>query len=442
MIVTLLLAAGFGLCVLAQRRSWAPSMGAALATGVALRGAVWGIAAAQSWQPYDFKYDFPAAAVAVLHHHDPMLFGRARGWPFLPTMAYVLAGEFKLGQLTHLPWALTGRLTPVLADVALIVLVGRLAGKRAPLRRFQYACNPLAILVCAIHGQLEPEVLALGAAALVVARSSRRGAGAGALLGLSVAIGSWSVLLAPGVLVSLPDWRQRLRAVGATIAVPMAFLLTAPLGVGTPIGRLPDVVRGLLGVRPVVGTWGWTSTVTHGTLELLPTVGRIGTVLLIVALLMAGYLWRRADPIDLTGALLLTFLLVSPRVGAQYLTWPIPFLIARPTRYTTPALGVAAAWATFGYLYLGRHFTWVHDGGWYLASWCVIPMLVLALPWASRGSVAEGVQPSEATDVMKVTHDDEGSSVAEDGRQTDSSAAEATEGQGDQTVAEPAHGPG
>jgi len=382
-IATALLAAGLGLCVLAQRRDWAPALRTALGVGVALRAAVWTLAVTQPWQPYDFKVDFAGAAAAVLHHQDPMLAARARGWPFLPTLAFFMAGELKLGQLTHLSWAVVGRLLPVAADLALIPLVGRLAGERGPLRRFQYACNPLAIMVCAIHGQLEPEVLALGVAALLVARS-RRARAAGGLLGLSVAIGSWSVLLAPGVLATLPDWRQRLRAVSVGVAVPLAILLTSPLTVGTPVRRLPDVVRGLVGLRPVVGTWGWTAIVTRGNLELLPTAGRAGTIVLAAALLAAAYLWRRADPVDLTIALLITFLLVSPRVGAQYLVWPLPFLVARPTRYAFPALVAATVWAGFGYLYLARQFLWVHDSMWYLASWCVIPLLVLAMPWARR----------------------------------------------------------
>ncbi len=401
--VTLLLAAGFGLCVLAQRRDLAPSLPAALAAGLALRAAVWSLAAAQSWEPYDFKYDFPAAATAVLHHHDPMLFGRARGWPFLPTMAYVLAAEVKLGQVTHLPWRVVGRLAPVLADLLLIPLVGMLARQRGPLRRFQYACNPIAVMVCALHGQLEPEVLALGVAALLVARSSRRDVGAGALLGLSVAIGTWSVLLVPGVLMALPDWRQRARAICATAAVPAVALLTSPLTVATPIASLPDVARGVVSLRPVVGSWGWTALVTGGRLELQPTLGRIGTVILVAGLLVAGYLWRRADPVVLTGALLLVFLLVSPRVGAQYLLWPIPFLLAQPTRYTQHAIAAASVWAGFGYLFLGRQFTWLDDTVWYLGSWCVIPLLALALPWAwRRGAAQHSHQPAGEQAVPEV----------------------------------------
>ena len=53
----------------------------------------------------------------------------------------------------------------------LIPLVGKLAGgPKASLRAFQYACNPLAILVASVHGQVEPVALVFGVAAFVVAR--------------------------------------------------------------------------------------------------------------------------------------------------------------------------------------------------------------------------------------------------------------------------------
>jgi len=379
------LSVGLVLFVLAQWRGWQPSLLTALAVGAALRAGAWYIAATQSWQPYDFKTDFHAAAVAVLHHHDPLLSGRPRGWPFLPTMAFVFAGELKLGQVAHLPWPLAGRIAPVVADLVLIALIGKLASERGPLRRFQYACNPLPILICAMHGQLEPEVLALGVAAFIVARSHRATA-AGVLLGLSIAVGSWSVLLAPGVLLMLPGWRERIRAACLAAAVPLAFLVTSPLTVGTPAGRLPAVAHRLVGLRAVIGNWGWTVVVTHGVLKFVPSVGRIGMVALIIALAVAAYLWRRADPADLTIALLITFLVASPRVSVQYLMWPLPFLAARPTRFASPAIIIASVWEGLGYLVLGprRGPVWVHDSMWYAASWLVIVLLILALPWARR----------------------------------------------------------
>ena len=380
------LGAGLLLLLLAQWRGWQPSLPTALAVGAALRGGVWAAAASQPWQPKDFRLDFHAAAVSVLRHHDPLLSGRPRAWPFLPTMAFVLAGELKLGQLTHLPWPVVGRLAPVVADLILIPLIGKLATDRGPLRRFQYACNPLVILICAMHGQLEPEVLVLGVAAFVVARS-HRSAAAGILLGLCIAIGVWSVLLAPGVLLMLPERRQRLQTACVAASVPIAFLVTSPLTVGTPVRLLPTVVHRIIGLRSVIGDWGWTVALTRGRLEFLTPVGRLGLLALTVALIVVAYLWRRADPVDLTAALLITFLVVSPRVGVQYLVWPVPFLAARTTRFAVPAIVAASVWAGISYLAFGPHrapASWHNDALAYW-SWAVIPLLILAMPWDRRG---------------------------------------------------------
>ncbi|MGE5290569.1 MAG: hypothetical protein ACM3ML_25935 [Micromonosporaceae bacterium] len=389
------LGVGLALFLLAQWRGWQPSLLTALGAGAALRVGVWFVAAAQSWQPYDFKTDFAAAATAVLHHHDPLLSGRPRGWPFLPTMAFVFAGELKLGQVAHLSWPVVGRIAPVVADLALIPLIGKLASRQGPLRRFQYACNPLPILICALHGQMEPEVLTLGVGAFLVARS-RRTAAAGILLGLSVAIGSWSVLLAPGVLLMLPGLRARVRAACLAAAVPFLFLVTSPLTVGTPVGRLVTVAHRLVGLRSVIGNWGWTIAVTHGHLKFLTPVGRIGMVVLVIALAATWYLWRRADPVDLTTALLIAFLVVSPRVSVQYLVWPLPFLAARPTRFANPAVIAAGVWNGIGYLALGprRGPSWVHANMWYITSWLVIPLLILAMPWDRRRRDDEPLRPS------------------------------------------------
>jgi hypothetical protein len=379
------LCAGLVLFLLAQWRSWQPSLPAALAVGAALRGGVWAAAASQPWQPKDFRLDFAAAGAAVLHHHDPLLSGRPRGWPFLPTMAFVLAGELKLGQMTHLPWPVVGRLAPVVADLIIIPLIGMLATDRGPLRRFQYACNPLVILICAMHGQLEPEVLVLCVAALVMARS-RQSEAAGILLGLSAAIGIWSALLAPGVLLMLPGWRKRLHCACWAASVPIAFLITSPLTVGTPVRLLPTVVRRIVGVRAVIGGWGWTVALTHGRLELLSSVGMLGMVALTVALLLAAYLWRHADPVDLTVALLITFLVVSPRVSVQYLVWPMPFLAARTTRFAFPATMAASVWDGISYLAFGLQQGPASWHRYTLAywSWAVIPLLILAMPWERR----------------------------------------------------------
>lgn len=391
-----LLALGLLLLLLAWWRRWAPSLALALAVGAALRVAVLLVAHDQAWRPYDLTNDFTAAGGCVLDGRDPLFCVEAEpadgsadrqgSWHFLPAMAYVFAAQLGLGQLLHLPWSIIGRVVPVVADLALAVVIGRLAGRHAATARFQHACNPLAVLVCALHGQITPVALLFAVAALLAARG-RRGKAAGALLGTSIATNSWPAIFLPAVLAWLPGWRRRLAALVAAAGVPAAFLVSAPLLLDSTLRQLPDAAALLLSTRPVVGQWGWAAVVAGGEIGLAPTLSRIGLLLLLVALLVAGVAWRRAHPVDLSSALLLVFLAVTPRMGAQYLLWPVPLLTARPTRLTPVFLVVASLWAGVGYLYLTQ-VDWetyvVAHQWWAYSSLAVIAASVAALPWGKR----------------------------------------------------------
>ncbi|WP_395106192.1 hypothetical protein [Actinomadura sp. SCN-SB] len=376
------LIAGAVLGVIAHVRGWRPSVRIALLVGVGLRVAVMGLAAADPHQPVDLWDSFLQAGQDVLHRRDPVLTPDS-GWHFLPMSAY----GFALTLLTGLPWEVALRLYPMAADIVLIVLVGRLArdGERE-LRRFQYACSPLAMLVCAVHGQLQSVALVFGVAAFLAARSRRPG-GAGALMGFALSANSWPVMFLPGIAATLRRPGRWLRASAGVIGVPALFFVTLPIGVGTPIDRLPDVVGVVGGIRPVVGDWGWTAVATGGHQTLDSTLGRPGSIVLFATLFLAGWWWRRADPIDLTIALVLAFLIVTPRLGAQYLLMPVPFLLVRSTRAAHLAMGAGALWAAFGYLYMTR-LSWsgwqdVHVG-WSLGSLIVIAFLIAAMPWRRR----------------------------------------------------------
>ncbi|MEU8796529.1 glycosyltransferase 87 family protein [Spirillospora sp. NPDC048819] len=380
------LAAGLALALLAARRRWAPPLWAALAVGAALRAVVMLIAAQDAWQPYDLAVDFPATADAVLDGKDPLFELREGGWHFLPLLAYLLAGVRALGDFVGLPWEITGRLVPVLADLALIPLVARLSADPTPrvraLRGFQYACAPPVLVVAALHGQFGPITLALGVAALLAARNGRVHL-AGVLIGLSVTSANWSALLLPGILLAVPALRHRLTVLVWTAAVPIAFLLSSVPVFGTPVDRLPATLSASLSARPVVGDWGWTAIATGGEQVVAAGYGTVGTPVLALSLLAALWWWRRADPVDLTLALLLVFLIVTYRFGAQYLAWPIPYLIMRSGRGTWPAITVCLLWGAFGYLYMTRldPVAWGEAHVWWaLSSLVVIAFLIRALP--------------------------------------------------------------
>lgn len=410
-LTSLVLVAGFALAVLAQRRGWRPPLWAALALGIGLRVVLLASAAADSWQPVDLDEGFRPAGEAVLAGKDPVL-STEGSWHFLPMVPYFYALALAAG----LPWEIAGRLCTFLADVVLIVLVGRLAAPdRAALRRFQYACNPIALMVAVIHAQVEPVALVFLVGAYLAARSAsgapdpadtpdtpdtpgpagksgaahaaRWAVAAGLLFGLALSAKSWPFILLPVLLSMLPGWRNRLYGLVAAGAVPLAFLVTLPLVVDSSWESIRNVAEYVGGVRPIVGEWGWTALLTGGDWALVPSYSRIGQLILYTTMGLVAWQWRRGDRVDMTTAMLLAFLVVTPRMGAQYLLWFMPFLVARPTRWAQPAIAVAALWAGTGYIYLTQfdETTWWHYHSWWSrASILVIPFLALAMPWGRR----------------------------------------------------------
>lgn len=377
--------------LVSQRRGWSPPLWIALVAAIALRLLML-VAQRGGPYPWDFAVDFHDTAVNVLALHDPVLNIRTGGWHFLSLMAYVLAGQLWFAHATGLSWDTTGHLVPIFADLVLMVLVGRLSGGNGALRRFQWACNPLAIMVCALHGQIEPLALALGVGAFLTARSRmrHRAIATGILAGLSITTNSWPVLLLPGILLTLPGARRRITALAWSVAVPAVFLLTQPLFVRPFTYRyLIDIVKTLMHTRPIVGDWGWTSLATGGAQAEVPILGRIGTLVLAAGVIAAVWWWRRAHPIDLTIVILIAFLVFTHRMGTQYLLWPLPFLFARPTRATPYLVLVSSVWAWVGYAPLSVlgtnpvHWRQMHVP-WAWSSFAVIAVLVWAVPWARR----------------------------------------------------------
>ena len=244
----LLLAVGVALMLVAQRRDWRPSLAMAIYTAVVLRLAM--LALAYRTQPYDLVNDFQTAGFDVLHHQDPILNTRQNGWGSLPVYAFVLAGALWTSLHLHVSWLIIARIPAILCDLGVVVLVGVLAGaagERAALRRFQYACNPLAILVCSVHGQAEPACfLFILAAFVIILRAgphvSGRLAGiAGILLGLGIAAQTWPAVFGPALLLAVPSWRRRAQFAAGAAGVMALLFVSLPVTVGTPVAKLPYI---------------------------------------------------------------------------------------------------------------------------------------------------------------------------------------------------------
>jgi hypothetical protein len=398
----LLLTVGVALMVIAQRRNWRPSVAIAIYTAVVLRLAM--LALAYRTQPYDLVHDFQTAGFDVLHHRDPILNTRQNGWGSLPVYAFVLAGALWTTVHLHVSWLIIARIPAILSDIGVVVLVGVLArgaGGRAELRRFQYACNPLAILVSSVHGQAEPFcfLFALAAFAFILRAgpqvSGRLAGTAGVLFGLAVAAQTWPAVFGPALLLAVPSWRRRAQFVAGGAAV-MAFLwVTLPVTVGTPVSKLPYIATQLVETRPSIGNFGWSGvwlTVhpTHLPLWQDPlwlNAGSIGTKAAVVGTLLAVWWWRRAHPLDVATVTTTTLLALTPSFGNQYLVWQAPSATARPARLSILLQIVLGAYAAIFYLPMqmltGHNWVRANDVMMFV-SLGVVAFMIAALPWRRR----------------------------------------------------------
>ena len=398
----LLLAVGAALMVIAQRRDWRPSLAVAIYIALVLRLAM----LALSWrtQPYDLANDFKTAGLDVLHHQDPILNNRQNGWGSLPPYAFVLAAAYWASVHLHVSWLIIARIPAILSDLGVVVLVGMLAGaagERAALRRFQYACSPLAILISSVHGQAEPFcfLFCLGAFALILRAgprvSGRRAVVAGILFGVAVAAQTWPVVFGPALLLALPAWRRRAQFTAGAAAIVALLFVTLPVTVGTPVAKLPYIATQFVETRPSFGNWGWSGLwlAVHPTRlpvwqdPLWLNAGSIGTKVAIVGALLAVWWWRRGHPLDIATATTTTLLAITPSFGNQYLVWQAPSATARPARLSIVLQIVLGAYSAIFYLPMEmltlRNWQMASDIM-MLISIFVIAFMVAALPWQRR----------------------------------------------------------
>jgi len=392
-VLMLLCAAAF---VTAYRRQWSPPLAATVAVALGLRLVVLGFSYGHT--PHDVASYFKHTGDLVLAGHNPATGLPRFQWNFLPLMPYVYALEIKTG----LPWQLGGKIAPILADAAIVLLLARLAPARhAGTVALLYALCPLAILVSAQHGQVEPVALALGLGALLYAR---RGADlrSGLLAGLAVATKTWPVLLAVGVFRQTPP--RRWWRVAAPLAVVLAVLLAS---VRLFLhDSMHAMVHTLTSYRSYVGTWGWAGVLGHFHVVGIGYTGwnvdsyqKFDSVLMALAVAAVIALFWRAGAVALTASLLLAFLAVTAGFGVQYLLWPAPFvlLLRRPSGMVFAF--AASVYAAFVYLIAIPATT--HGGLWLAAQrWGSLPLIacaVAAMPWALRRAGA-GAEPEPGDD--------------------------------------------
>lgn len=377
----------------ALRWRWSPPLAVSLLVGLIVRVAV--VCLAFGHTPHDVAVGNFDAATAVLHGHDPLTTLRRETWNFLPFSAYLSAAAAKTG----LSWQYAAKLLPVACDLATIALVGELAPQTGLRRSSQllYALSPVALLISAWHGQLDPIAVFLGLSALLLARRQRPVA-AGVVLGLAVASESWPILFLPGVLLYFPV-RRWWQIVASAATVLAGWALVIPLVLH---GSLAKALSTLLGYRGFSGAWGWSGLLRYAHLTEagftgpgVSSVQRLGTVLAVCAIAAVIVVFRHRSPEDVTVAIILAFLVTSAGVAPQYLVWPAALLYAsrRPAGYL---------YLTLSSVYVGFFYVYAFPRGDSYSSWPGAVLEVISvgieltaaasLPWRSPRS-----RPAELT---------------------------------------------
>jgi hypothetical protein len=371
--------------VLAWRRNWAPSLPVTLAAAAAVRTAVVLLATSVTMEPDSGNY-FHTAGEAVLHGHTPI--SAANEWNFLPFAPYLFAVEIKTG----LSWEIAEKLFPVACDIATVWLIGLLSDdEHRDQVRFLYALSPVAILVSAWHGQIDPIAILLGLTAILLARRCRPGP-AGAALGFAIATKTWPILFLPGILraTSRQDWPK---TIGGAAAVLGGWALLPWLALGDTLRNIFENVAGVHALS-LTGGWGWTALLRyHGFIGYgysgpnTATVQTIGSALTLAGFVVVLVLFRRSTPEQLTVALLLVFLALTAGFGVQYLVWPVALLCL--TRQPVDMLFMAVSGIYTGVIYLYGMFGPVSD---FAQRWSIL-LALLALgvvPWRPGAERPDG----------------------------------------------------
>ncbi|MHB8512499.1 MAG: glycosyltransferase family 87 protein [Actinomycetota bacterium] len=383
------LVAGMILIFFAEKRGWAPPLIISVLVAIAARAIVVAMIQNHRPQPTDFADQFPLAGLFVLQHGDPTSFhhGTNNLIPFLPLLPYLFAAELWICLHTGAPWAIIGRIVPVVADISVVYLVSRLAPTNGERRAFQYALNPISILVCALHGQMDPILLPFVVGAFIAARRQKPIL-AGFLVGIAAAGRSWPVIFIPGVAITLKGGAKRLKAIGASIVPTLLVLASMPIMVSTSYSELYHRV---LGYRPAPGEWGWAGVALAVLREAanphIDSWQSLGSKMAIAGVFLAIFLWRRGSGEDMSIAAICAFFAFTVGFGIQYLVWPVALFVARPTKYSRLALFLASIYVMNSYLILTHmpnpFYTRAHGAAMGL-SIAIIVVLIAAMPWERR----------------------------------------------------------
>lgn len=266
----------------------------------------------------------------IEQHETPFRTQLIRNYPYGPFPTWIFAGLTMIGELVRVKFAVLLRLLHIGVDLLLTFLIFVTAARwklDAKLLGWLYALNPLTIIITSYHGQLDVLTIFfafLAAHVLLFSKHKQKRIGAGILLGISIAIKMFTVLLLPWFIAQLKSWKER---VLFTLLVGLPFLLSF-LTVLTPenAGR---AIRQVLLYGGAGAESGIILTLKALSLERMASFYHAAGkyILLLAVIATAILLWKRLRLLDGLALSFLLTMVISPTMGVQYFTWFLPFYL-------------------------------------------------------------------------------------------------------------------
>lgn len=377
------------------------------------------VARAVPWMmlPNGAQFDIESYKIVgdlVLQRRDVYTAAIAAGrHPYLPLMLYWLGFAELVARETSMAFVHVVKIAPILADVAIGVVVQRaLLQRRPPHVAFSYglayAVNPITIYVCAYHGQFDalPTLFAV-LSALLAGTSPVAAAG---WLGLGILCKSWPVLGLPSLLLSAGSLSVRLRALSVTAFIPLMGVIAYSALVGASSSA---VLVNALSYNWGIGIWGYgyllrlLSMAVPTTSYLLEWTILYGRYATLAFMALAWYLAaRRRDLWHSLFVLILCFFALGHAFSVQYLCWIVPFAMVVSNRrmidlYVTSAFLYMFVAYNGLVLYPGvTRIMPLPQGDWFIIMLSGVPAWLVYMTWLAQQAAsvirARSAQPAHA----------------------------------------------
>ncbi|RPI30591.1 MAG: hypothetical protein EHM70_13505 [Chloroflexota bacterium] len=349
--------------------------------------------------PMGASYDIDSYQIVgrlVLHREDVYSSPDAeKRHPYLPAQMYWMAFAEQASSALGISFVKVVRLAPILADVAIALLLYWLLLSSSPpavamAGGLTYALNPVTIYVSAYHGQFDalPALFIL----LSLMMLDRYPLAAGGWLGMGILEKGWAVLALPSLLAGVSSWRKKALLLLASVGIP---LLATAAYVAVFHANIRAVVMRALGYNWGVGIWGYTyffrllSILNEAAAPLFYSLSTYGRYLTLAAL---GLVWlfkaRKESPAAGVLTVLVAFFALTHAFSIQYLIWLVPFAVLQKDftwlrRYTLAAfLYMFIAYTT---LILEFHIASIlpwPQADWFLIMPAGLPAWIVTAGWA------------------------------------------------------------